>query len=102
MESDLEDDTDELNAEFVFEKEDSEKDDVSDDQPKNILIPELNIHIIQDRWENPEDSEEKRQEDRVLSVKQKKNLKDSQQKRRKGRERKKEREKRTLRRLKFP
>ena len=54
-ESDLEDDIDELmnewNTELVFEKEDSEKDDVFDDRP-NILIPEVNIHVKQ-----PEDSE---------------------------------------------
>ena len=36
-------------AEFVYEKEDSEKDDVSDYQPKIILIPEVNIHVIEDR-----------------------------------------------------
>ena len=54
-ESGLEDDIDELmndwNTELVFEKEDSEKDDVFDDRP-NILIPEVTIHVKQ-----PEDSE---------------------------------------------
>ena len=43
VKSDLEDDIDKLmndsDTEFVFEKEDSEKGDVSDYQPKNILIP---------------------------------------------------------------
>lgn len=61
MKSDLEDDIDELmnysDTEFVFEKENSGKADVSDDQPKNILISEANIHVIEDRGENPEDSE---------------------------------------------
>ena len=51
VESDLEDDIDELmntsDTEFVFEKEDSEKDDVSESQPKNILIPEPNNAIFQ-------------------------------------------------------
>ena len=60
VESDLGDDIDELrndsDTEFVFEKEDSEKDDVSNDQPKNILIPEANIHFTEDQGENPEDS----------------------------------------------
>ena len=57
MESDLEDDIDELmndsESGFVFEKEDFEKDDVSNDQPKNILIPEANIHVTEDRRKNP-------------------------------------------------
>ena len=52
-------------TEFVFEKMDSEKDDVSDDQLKSIVMPEANIHVIEDRGENPEDSEEESQEDRV-------------------------------------
>ena len=68
VKSDLEDDIDKLmndsDTEFVFEKEDSEKGDVSDYQPKNILIPEANIHVIKDRGKNPEDSEEESQEDR--------------------------------------
>ena len=33
-------------TEFVFKKEDSEKDSVSNYQPKNILITETNIHVI--------------------------------------------------------
>ena len=41
--NDLEDDIDELvngfDKECAFEKADSEKDGISDDQPKNILIP---------------------------------------------------------------
>ena len=45
--SDLEDNIDELmiysDIKFVFEKEGSEKDDVSDDQPKHTLIPEANV-----------------------------------------------------------
>ena len=49
---------------FVFEKEGFEKDDVSDDQPKHILIPEANVQVIEDRVENPEDSEEESQEGR--------------------------------------
>ena len=51
VESHLEDDIDELmntsDTGFVFEKEDSEKDDVSESQPKNILIPEPNIAFFQ-------------------------------------------------------
>ena len=47
VESDLEDDIDELmndsDTEFVIEKEDFEKDDVSNNQSKDILIPEANI-----------------------------------------------------------
>ena len=69
MKSDLEDEIDELmnysDTEFVFEKENSGKADVSDDQPKNILISGANIHVIEDRGENPEDSEWESQEDRV-------------------------------------
>ena len=52
-------------TEFIFEKEDSEKDDFSDDQSKNILIPEAKIHVIEDREGNPEDSKEESQEDRA-------------------------------------
>ena len=69
MESKLEGGIDELMndlyAEFVYEKEDSEKDDVSDYRPKIILIPEANIHVIEDRGGDPDDSEEDSQEDRV-------------------------------------
>ena len=50
VEGDLGDDIDELmndsDTEFVFEKEDSEEDDVSDYQRKNILIREAGIHVI--------------------------------------------------------
>ena len=67
VESNLVNEIDELmndsDTEFVFEKENFEKDDVSDDQTKNILIPEANIHVIEDQVENPEDSEEESQED---------------------------------------
>ena len=88
VESDLEDDIDELMnnsvAEFVFQKEDSEKDDVSNDQPKSILIPEANIHIIEDR--GIQRIVKKRvKETELMSLKQKKSLKDSQKKRRKVR-----------------
>ena len=51
-------------TEFVFKKEDSEKDSISNYQPKNIFITEVNIHVIDDRGENPEDSEVESQEDR--------------------------------------
>ena len=65
----MEDDIDELmnesDKEFVFEKEDSPKDSVSDSQPKKILILETNIHVNEDREENPEDNEEESPEDRV-------------------------------------
>ena len=68
VESNLVNEIDELmndsDTEFIFEKEDFEKDDVSDDQTKNILIPEANIHVIEDKVENPEVSEEESQEDR--------------------------------------
>ena len=37
----------------------------SDDQPKNILIPEAKIHVIEDREGNPEGSKEESQEDRA-------------------------------------
>ena len=69
VKSDLEDDIDKLMndsaTEFVFEKVESEKGDVFDYQPKKILIPEANIHVIKDRGENAEDSEEESHEDRV-------------------------------------
>ena len=69
VESDLEDDLDELmndsDTEFVFEQEDPEKDDSFDDRPKNILIPEANIHFIEDQEKNLENSKEESQEDRV-------------------------------------
>ena len=85
MESDLEDDMELMNdsdTEFVFERKDSEKDDVSNYQPKSILIPKENIHVIEGRGENPENSEEESQEHReLISLKQKKNLKEIQQKR---------------------
>ena len=85
MESDLEDDMELMNdsdTEFVFERKDSEKDDVSNYQPKSILIPKGNIHVIEGRGENPENSEEESQEHReLISLKQKKNLKEIQQKR---------------------
>ena len=70
MESDLEDNIDELmndsDNRFIFEKEVSEKDAVSDYQLENILMPEANIHAIEDRRENPEDSEKGSQEDEEL------------------------------------
>ena len=99
VESDLEDDINELMnnsvAEFVFQKEDSEKDDVSNDQPKSILIPETNIHIIEDR--GIQRIVKKRvKETELMSLKQKKSLKDSQKKRRKVRKI------RRLRKLNFP
>ena len=47
------------------EKEDSEKDDISDDQPKSILIPEANTNVIRDQGENPEDS----QKENLMSLK---------------------------------
>ena len=103
VESDLEGDIDELiNA---FEKEDSEKDDVSNYQPKSILIPEANTHVIEDRGENPEDSEEESQEYRVDVHEAKKNPKgqSKEKEKEKGKEREREREReRELRRLKFP
>ena len=46
------------------EKEDSEKDDISDDQPKSILIPEANTNVIRDQGENPEDSQKENHEDK--------------------------------------
>ena len=68
-ESDLEDGIDKLmndsDTEFVFEKSDSEKDDFSNDQLKNILITEVKIHVIENRGENPDDREEESQEGRV-------------------------------------
>ena len=90
-ESDLEDNIDELmndwNTDLVFEKEDSEKGDVSDGR-RNILIPEVNIHV-----KHPEDSEEHSQKDRVDVPKAKENPKDSQKKRVKEWEKRREREK---------
>lgn len=46
------------------EKEDSEKDDISNDQPKSILIPEANTNVIRDQGENPEDSQKENHEDK--------------------------------------
>ena len=106
VESDLEDDIDELmndsETEFVFEKEDSEKGDVSDYQP-NILIPEANIHVIKDRGENPEDSEEESQEYRadVPEAKEKPKGQSKEKEKGKGMEKGKGKE-RELRRWKFP
>ena len=51
--------------EFIFEKQDSEKDDVSNYQTENILIPEADIHVIENWEENPEDIEKGSQEDRI-------------------------------------
>ena len=55
VEYDLEENTDELIKNlytmFVFEKEDSKKDDISDGQLKNIVIPEANINVIKYRGE---------------------------------------------------
>ena len=69
MESDLDDDIYKLMSDFdkesVFEKVDSEKDNVSDDQPNNILSPESNIIVIEGRGENPKDSKKRGQENRV-------------------------------------
>ena len=100
VESELEDDIDELmndsDTEFVFEKEDSMKYDVSDDQPKNILIPGANIHIIEGQGRNPDGSEEKSQEGRADIPKAKEKPKGQSKKRRK------KKEKRRLRNLKFP
>ena len=83
-------------TEFVFKKEDSEKDSVSNHQPKNILITEANIHVIDYRRKNPEDSEVESQKDRVDVLETKEKPKGESKKRRRGRQ------KRRLRRLKFP
>ena len=81
-ESDLEDNIDELmndwNTELEFEKEDSEKDDVSDGR-RNILIQEVNIHV-----KHPEDSEEHSQKDRVDVLKAKENPKGQSKEKGKG------------------
>ena len=81
-ESDLEDNIDELmndwNTDLVFEKEDSEKGDVSDGR-RNILIPEVNIHV-----KHPEDSEEHSQKDRVDVPKAKENPKGQSKEKGKG------------------
>ena len=83
-------------TEFVFKKEDSEKDSVSNHQPKNILITEANIHVIDYRRKNPEDSEVESQKDRVDVLETKEKPKGESKKRRRRRQ------KRRLRRLKFP
>ena len=85
VENGLEDKIDELmndsDIEFVFEKEDSEKEDVSNDQPKNI-------YVMEDRVKNPEDNEEKSQEDKVdiLEAKEKLKGKSKEKEKRKGKE----------------
>ena len=85
VENGLEDKIDELmndsDIEFVFEKEDSEKEDVSNDQPKNI-------YVMEDRVKNPEDNEEKSQEDKVniLEAKEKLKEKSKDKETRKGKE----------------
>ena len=85
VENGLEDKIDELmndsDIEFVFEKEDSEKEDVSNDQPKNI-------YVMEDRVKNPEDNEEKSQEDKVniLEAKEKLKEKSKEKETRKGKE----------------
>lgn len=93
---DLEDDIDQLmndwDTELVFEKEDSEKNDVSDGQ-SNILIPEVNIHV-----KHPEESKEESQKDRVDVPKAKENPKgqSKEQGKRMGKEEGKEKEKTKL------
>ena len=47
-----------------LEKEDSEKDDVSEDHPKKILIPEANTHVFENRGKIPKKSQQESQEDR--------------------------------------
>ena len=88
VESDLDDDTDELmnnsDTEFVFEK---------GDVSVSILIHGANIHVTQDPGESPEDSEIKKTG--LMSLKQNKTLKDSLKKKRK------ERKQRSLSRFKF-
>ena len=85
VENGLEDKIDELmndsDIEFVFEKEDSEKEDVSNDQPKNI-------YVMEDRVKNPEDNEEKSQEDKVNILESKEKLKEKSKEKetRKGKE----------------
>ena len=85
VENGLEDKIDELmndsGIEFVFEKEDSENEDVSNDQPKNI-------YVMEDRVKNPEDNEEKSQEDKVniLEAKEKLTEKSKEKETRKGKE----------------
>ena len=72
-------------TEFVFKKEDSEKDRVSNYQPKNILITETNIHVI-DYWgKNPADSEAESQKDRADALETKEKPKGQSKKRRRGR-----------------
>ena len=85
VENGLEDKIDELmndsDIEFVFEKEDSEKEDVSNDQSKNI-------YVMKDRVKNPEDNAEKSQEDKVdvLEAKEKLKGKSKEKEKRKGKE----------------
>ena len=99
MESDLEYDIDEFmndsDTDFLFEKYYSEKDDASDDHPKNILTPEANIHVTEDRGENPEDTEEESQEDRmnVPKAKEKPKRTSKEKEKRKGKEKGKGKEK---------
>ena len=97
VESDLEDDIDELmsnsGTEFVFKNEDSEQNDALDYQPKNN-------HVIEDEGENLVDSEEESQEGR-FDVPEAKGKPKGQLKNRKEKERSKERENSRLRRLKF-
>ena len=76
-------------TEFVFKKEDSEKDSVSNHQPKNILITEANIHVIDYRRKNSEDSEVESQKDRVDVLETKEKPKEQSKKRRRGRQKKK-------------
>ena len=88
VESDLDDDTDELMndsvTEFVFEIV---------DVSVSILIHGANIHVTEDPGESPEGSEIKKTG--LMSLKQSKNLKDS------LKEKRKERKQRRLRRFKF-
>ena len=60
----------------------------------NILIPEANIHVIDDRVENPEDSVEESQEDRVdvLEAKEKPEGQSKEKEKRKGKEKAKGKE----------
>lgn len=91
MESYLQDNIDELmndsDIEFVFENEDSEKYDVSNDQDKTI-------HVMEDHWKIQSRVKKRVKKAELMSLKQMKKLKDSQKERRKDRVRVKERDKR--------
>ena len=84
VESDMEDDIYELmndyDTEFVFRKKNFEKYDVSNDQHKNILIPNQTFTVLKIECKIQRKVKKEVKKKDLMPLKQKKNLKDSQKK----------------------